>query len=111
MKVVIKAVHLYSREYDVIRHLSSPTLRSHPMNHCIREYPHLPEINKLLMPDLAVLDLIEVPRDNLAFIVMKEWSAQLVADTPCNLGLCLSALRQCIEVGRTATVVCSTQIS
>ncbi|EIW59978.1 uncharacterized protein TRAVEDRAFT_119655 [Trametes versicolor FP-101664 SS1] len=80
VKVVIKAVHLYSREYDVIRHLSSPTLRSHPMNHCI-----------------PVLDLIEVPRDNLAFIVMKEWSAQLVADTPCNLGLCLSALRQCIE--------------
>lgn len=68
------------------------------MNHCIREYPHMPEINKLLMPDLAVLDLIEVPRDNLAFIVMQEWSAQLVADTPCNLGLCLSALRQCIEV-------------
>ncbi|KAI0831392.1 kinase-like domain-containing protein [Trametes gibbosa] len=79
-KVVIKAVHLHSREYDVIRHLSRPPLRSHPMNHCI-----------------PVLDLIEVPRDNLAFIVMEEWSSQLVADTPCNLGLFLNALRQCIE--------------
>ncbi|KAH9856970.1 kinase-like domain-containing protein [Lenzites betulinus] len=79
-KVVIKAVHLHSREYDVIRHLSSPPLRSHPMNHCI-----------------PVLDLIEVPRDNLAFIVMEEWSSQLVAETPCDLGHFLSALRQCIE--------------
>ncbi|KAI0636880.1 kinase-like domain-containing protein [Trametes polyzona] len=79
-KVVIKAVHLYSREYDVIRYLSSPSLRNHPMNHCI-----------------PVLDLIEVPRDNIAFIVMEEWSSQLVAHTPCNLGLFLNALRQCIE--------------
>lgn len=37
MKVVIKAVHLQSREYDVVRRLSSPPLQGQPMNHCIRE--------------------------------------------------------------------------
>ncbi|KAI0374986.1 kinase-like protein [Pilatotrama ljubarskyi] len=79
-KVVIKAVHLHSREYDVIRHLSSPSVRNHPMNHCI-----------------PVVDLIEVPKDKLAFIVMEEWSSQLISHTPCNLGLFLNALRQCIE--------------
>lgn len=47
---------------------------------------------------LAVLDLIEVPKDKLAFIVMEEWSAQLAADTPCSLVCFLDALRQCIEV-------------
>ncbi|KAI0780837.1 kinase-like domain-containing protein [Trametes elegans] len=80
MKVVIKAVHLLSREYDVIRFLSRPALRTDPMNHCI-----------------PILDLIEAPREKLAFIVMEEWSSQLVADTPCNLAHFLNALRQCIE--------------
>ena len=47
----------------------------------------------------AILDLIEVPKDNIAFIVMEEWSSQLVSATPCTLGLFLDALRQCIEVG------------
>ncbi|KAI9070383.1 hypothetical protein FKP32DRAFT_1558061 [Trametes sanguinea] len=80
VKVVIKAVHLRSREYDIIRFISSKAVRSHPMNHCI-----------------PVLDLIEVPSDQLAFIVMAEWSQKLVSDSPCNLGLFLNALRQCIE--------------
>ncbi|RPD66228.1 kinase-like protein [Lentinus tigrinus ALCF2SS1-7] len=80
VKVVIKAVHLSSREYDVIRYLSSPALRTHPMNHCI-----------------PVLDLIEVPQEKLAFIVMEEWSAQLATNTPCSLVCFLNALRQCIE--------------
>lgn len=36
-KVVIKAVHLYSREYEAVRYLSSPPLRDDPMNHTIRK--------------------------------------------------------------------------
>ena len=59
-KVVIKAVHLRSREFDVIRILSSPELRKDPMNHTIRKctiislvYLHLARVlclvNELLM--------------------------------------------------------------
>ncbi|KAJ7449842.1 kinase-like domain-containing protein [Mycena latifolia] len=82
-KVVVKAVHLHSRELSVIRFLSTPPLRQDPMNHCI-----------------PVLDLIEVEEDNLAFIVMEQWSSQLIDDeVPCCLGLFLAALRQCIEHG------------
>ncbi|KAH9952227.1 kinase-like domain-containing protein [Amylocystis lapponica] len=79
-KVVIKAVHLRSREYDVVRYISSPPLRDHSMNHCI-----------------PVLDLIEVPDDNIAFIVMEEWWPHLdaISDIPVPVFLC--ALRQCIE--------------
>ncbi|KAI8998555.1 kinase-like domain-containing protein [Trametes punicea] len=80
VKVMIKAVHLHSREYDVIRYLSSTAVRSHAMNHCI-----------------PVLEFIEVPGDDIVFIVMEEWSQRLVATTPCNLTLFLNALRQCIE--------------
>lgn len=36
MKIVVKAVHLRSREYDIVRFLSSSPLKSDPMNHCIR---------------------------------------------------------------------------
>ncbi|KAJ7109408.1 kinase-like domain-containing protein [Mycena epipterygia] len=83
VKVIIKAVHRYSREFAVIRYLSTPPLRDDPMNHCI-----------------PVLDLIEVDEENLAFIVMEQWSSQLIADeVPCCLGLFLNALRQCIEHG------------
>ncbi|KAH9946038.1 kinase-like domain-containing protein [Epithele typhae] len=78
-KVVIKAVHIRSRELDVIRYLSSPAVRNHPMNHCI-----------------PVLALVDVPQDKLAFIVMEEWCPQLTT-TPCNLGRFFHALRQCIE--------------
>ncbi|KAJ6502513.1 kinase-like domain-containing protein [Mycena sanguinolenta] len=80
-KVVVKAVHLRSREFAVIRFLS--TLRDDPMNHCI-----------------PVLDLIEVEEEELGFIVMEQWSSQLIDDeVPCCLGLFLAALRQCIEHG------------
>lgn len=48
----------------------------------------------------AVVDLIELGVDNIAFIVMEEWSSQLIPDDgPCCLGLFFTALRQCIEVG------------
>ena len=42
--------------------------------------------------------MIEVPKDSIAFIVMEEWSPQLVSETPRTLRLFLGALRQCIEV-------------
>ncbi|KAG6909689.1 hypothetical protein DXG01_015890 [Tephrocybe rancida] len=79
-KVMVKAVHLQSREYEVIRLLSTPPLRHDPMNHTI-----------------PVLDLIEVVDDDIVLIVMEEWSSQLITDTPCCMRLFLSALRQCIE--------------
>ncbi|KAJ7172434.1 kinase-like domain-containing protein [Mycena filopes] len=80
-KIIVKAVHLHSREFEVIRFLSSPPLRDDPMNHCI-----------------PVLDLFEVKEENIAFIIMEQWSSQLIVDeVPCNLGLFFAALRQCIE--------------
>ncbi|KAF9013848.1 hypothetical protein BDQ17DRAFT_1418801 [Cyathus striatus] len=81
-KVVVKAVHILSREYDINRLLSVPPLKNDPMNHTI-----------------PILDLVEVHEDQVAFIVMEEWSSQLVVtDCPCCVPLFLSALRQCIEV-------------
>lgn len=56
-----------------------------------------------LTPSIAIVDLIEAPREKLAFIVMEEWSSQLVADTPCNLAHFLNALRQSIEVSLTCS--------
>lgn len=48
---------------------------------------------------LAVLDLFELADDDIAFIVMEEWSSQLATNSgPCCLGLFLSSMRQCIEV-------------
>jgi serine/threonine protein kinase len=41
--------------------------------------------------------MIEVPEDGLGFIVMEEWSSQLIAGTPRNLDLFLQCMRQCIE--------------
>ncbi|THH16353.1 hypothetical protein EW146_g4271 [Bondarzewia mesenterica] len=79
-RIVVKAVHLHSRELEIIRLLSSPPVRDHPMNHCI-----------------PVLDLIEARDDKIAFIVMEEWSSQLIPETPCCLRLFLIALRTCIE--------------
>lgn len=78
--VVVKAVHSRSREYDVVRYLSTPPVRNHPMNHCI-----------------PVLDLIEVPDDNMVFIVMEEWSPHLITDTPYTLRCFLATLRQHLE--------------
>ncbi|KZT67740.1 hypothetical protein DAEQUDRAFT_745989 [Daedalea quercina L-15889] len=77
---VIKAVHLHSREYDVVRYLSSSPIREDPMNHCI-----------------PVLDLIEVPSDDLAFIVMEEWSSHLDTDPPHTLWGFLGIVRQHLE--------------
>ena len=49
----------------------------------------------------AVVDLIELVVDDIAFIVMEAWSSQLITgDGPCCLGLFFATLRQCIEVGR-----------
>ncbi|CAK5277681.1 unnamed protein product [Mycena citricolor] len=81
VKVVVKAVHLHSRELGIIQTLARSPLRDDPMNHCI-----------------PVLDVIELPEDDLAFIVMEQWSSQLVVDSdPCCLRLFLAALRQAIE--------------
>ncbi|KAF8238639.1 hypothetical protein L208DRAFT_1387335 [Tricholoma matsutake] len=80
-KVVVKAVHLLSQEYNVIRLLSTPPLRYEPMNRTI-----------------PVLDFVEVMDDDIVFIVMEEWSSQFITDSPpCCLQVFLRALRQCIE--------------
>lgn len=52
----------------------------------------------LTLRNAAVLDLVEVPEYRVAFIVMEEWSSQLIPDTPCCLRLFLGVLRSCIEV-------------
>jgi hypothetical protein len=46
----------------------------------------------------AILDFVEIIKDNVVFIVMEEWSPQLITDPPCCLKGFLGALRQCIEV-------------
>jgi len=81
-RVMVKAVHPGSREYDIIWTLSRPPLRDDPMNHTI-----------------PVLDLFKISNDDIAFIVMEEWSSQLItsAGPPCCLKSFLAALRQCIE--------------
>ncbi|KAJ8078809.1 hypothetical protein PM082_013092 [Marasmius tenuissimus] len=78
-KVVVKAVHALSRELAIVRFLSTPPIRNHRMNHCI-----------------PVLDIIH--HGEVAFIVMEQWSSQLIPDTgPCCFGSFLGAIRQCIE--------------
>lgn len=48
---------------------------------------------------IAILDIIEVPEDNLGLIVQEEWSPQLIVPSNlCSLRDFFSALRQCIEV-------------
>lgn len=80
-RVVVKAVHIESREYKVNCTLVLPPLKDDPMNHTI-----------------PILDLIEFPDDDLAFIVMEEWSSQLITSSgPCCMARFLSAVRQCIE--------------
>ncbi|EPT06171.1 hypothetical protein FOMPIDRAFT_42104 [Fomitopsis schrenkii] len=78
--VIIKAVHLRSREYDVVRYLSSSPVREHRMNHCI-----------------PVLHRIEVPSDDLAFIIMEEWSSHLDTDPPHTIRGFLGIIRQHLE--------------
>lgn len=79
-KVMIKAVHRDSRELDIVRYLSAPAQQQDPMNHCI-----------------PILDLIDAPQDDLCFIVMEEWSANLFPETPVSLGYLVESLRHCIE--------------
>lgn len=69
------------------------------MNHCIREYTTIVHgAENSLMYTPAVLDLVEVLKDELAFIVMEEWPAPLTTSVPANLGEYLNFLRYCIEV-------------
>ncbi|KAF4615322.1 hypothetical protein D9613_003077 [Agrocybe pediades] len=81
-RVVFKAVHAGSREFSIIRTLSQPPMVYDQMNHTI-----------------PVVDLFEIPKDDIAFIVMEEWSSNLVASSgaPCCITCFLSALRQMIE--------------
>ncbi|TDL24785.1 hypothetical protein BD410DRAFT_61237 [Rickenella mellea] len=79
-KIIVKAVCLRSHEYAIIRYLSSPPLRDNRLNHTI-----------------PVLDLVPVPDDDIGFIVMEEWTRQLMHTTPCSLRSFLRTLRQCIE--------------
>ena len=103
-RVMVKAVHPGSREYDVIGTLSRPPLRDDPMNHTIRESFLLLQTavcdrTYLFIYFSAVLDLFGVHNDRIAFIVMEEWSSRLISSTgPCCLKSFLEALRQCIEV-------------
>lgn len=52
-----------------------------------------------------MLDFIEIIEDDIVFIVMEEWSSQLLSDTPCCLRLFLGALRQSIEVKALTSVL------
>ncbi|KAH9484256.1 hypothetical protein JR316_0003736 [Psilocybe cubensis] len=80
-RVVVKAVHAGSREYSIVYKLSQPPFRNDPMNHTI-----------------PVLDQFTVPEDDMAFIIMEEWSTNLVASLgPCCMTRFLLAMRQCIE--------------
>ncbi|KIK57799.1 hypothetical protein GYMLUDRAFT_748100 [Collybiopsis luxurians FD-317 M1] len=80
-KMMVKAVHRESRELDIIRFLSSSVMRRQPMNHCI-----------------PVHDLIDIAEDGVTFIVMEQWSPQLVFnDASCSLRFFLAAIKQCIE--------------
>ncbi|KAF9647589.1 hypothetical protein BDM02DRAFT_3074422, partial [Thelephora ganbajun] len=93
LPIVIKAVNRRSRELEVITALSTPPLRDDPMNHCI-----------------PVLDIIHAPLDvphafsyspyqnQLSFIVMEEWSSQLIPpEQPHTLRSYLNSLRHCIQ--------------
>ncbi|KAG1753458.1 kinase-like domain-containing protein [Suillus lakei] len=80
MKVMVKAVHRDSRELDIVRYLSAPAQQRDPMNHCI-----------------PILDLIDAPQDDLCFIVMEEWSANIFPEAPVSLGCLMQALHHCIE--------------
>jgi len=80
--IVVKAVHLRSRELSINRILSSPPLKHDPANHTV-----------------PVCDLIEVPEHGLAFIVQEEWSPEVIIPgcTTCTLRDFLRGIRACIE--------------
>lgn len=46
----------------------------------------------------AVLELIEIPEDDIAFIVQEEWSSQRVSGAPCSLFSMLNGIRECLLV-------------
>lgn len=100
MKVMIKAVHRDSRELDIVRYLSAPAQRRDPMNHCIRELSRQIVMQAELRKNVAILDLIDTPHDDLCFIVMEEWSRNMFPEAPVTLGYLLVALHHCIEVRR-----------
>ncbi|OAX44687.1 kinase-like protein [Rhizopogon vinicolor AM-OR11-026] len=80
LKVMVKAVHRDSRELDIVRYLSAPAQQRDPMNHCI-----------------PILDLIDMPQDDICFIVMEEWSRNMFPEAPFSLRYLLVALHHCIE--------------
>ncbi|KAH7926315.1 hypothetical protein BV22DRAFT_1033031 [Leucogyrophana mollusca] len=80
VKVMVKAMHIRSREINIVRYLSAPSVRCDPMNHCI-----------------PILDIIDAPQDDISFVVMEEWSPHLFAEIPCCRRQFLRALEQCIE--------------
>lgn len=53
---------------------------------------------------LAVLDLLRWSNEDIAFIVMEEWSPQPITYGSCCLTLFLKALRQCIEVSASGQI-------
>lgn len=96
-----KAVHSASREYEVVRLLSSPPLCHDPMNHTIRKLVLSPGIvGPILSASIAILALLECTEDQIAFIVMEEWSSELIPHSggPCCWTVFVDAIRQCIEV-------------
>lgn len=94
---MVKAVHRDSRELDIVRYLSAPAQQCDPMNHCIRKLPK--QIVEFYSPSKnpAILDLIDAPQDNLCFIVMEEWSANMFPAAPISPGCLMESLRHCIE--------------
>ncbi|PPR08082.1 hypothetical protein CVT24_010543 [Panaeolus cyanescens] len=78
-RVLVKAVHCCSREFNIVAALSQTPLRHDPTNHTV-----------------PVFDLLRWPNEDISFIVMEEWSPPLI-NGPCCLTLFLKALRQCIQ--------------
>ena len=71
------------------------------MNHHIREKFSENCSSTIKHSDIkltAILDTIEAPDDDIGFIVMEEWSPQLLIGSPCCLRLFLGAIRQFIDV-------------
>ena len=71
------------------------------MNHHIREKLPVNCSTAMKYFDIkptAILDMIEAPGDDVGFIVMEEWSPQLLIGSPCSLRLFLGAMQQFIDV-------------
>ncbi|EIW85161.1 kinase-like protein [Coniophora puteana RWD-64-598 SS2] len=76
-KVVLKAVHMQSRELGVVRYLDSPPLRRNSLNRCIH--------------------VIEIEDDDIAFIVMEEWTSCFLLNPPCCLRQYWDFVEQVVE--------------